>query len=169
MWIWTRNLRISWMVAMTLPWTIFLPLAVLSPLLVDPTTVFLQLFQQVTHRPLLVYGVAQPWARSTLNVNVVDHHSSIRIANSSKHSLFTSPMIPCSSPYNVSDLGPPPPFWSELSSLHSTQHQEHRCSCRTQHRIAGSPCCLTHSWRSERLSASTGTRSFPFRTWQGPW
>jgi hypothetical protein len=54
------------------------------------------------------HGVAQPWARSTLNVNVVVRHRSIPIANSSEHSLFTSPLIPCSSPYNVTDVASPP-------------------------------------------------------------
>jgi hypothetical protein len=56
----------------------------------------------------IAHGVAQPWARSTLNVNVVVRHRSIRIANYFEHSLFTSPLIPCSSPYNVTDLGLPP-------------------------------------------------------------
>jgi hypothetical protein len=67
----------------------------------------------------ITHGVAQPWTRSTLNVNVVVRHRSIRIANSSEHSFFTSPLIPCSLPYNVSDLELPP--ISEANSPPSIQ------------------------------------------------
>jgi hypothetical protein len=50
----------------------------------------------------IAHGVAQPWARSTLNAHVVVRHRNIRIANASEHSLLTSPPNPCSSPHSAS-------------------------------------------------------------------
>ena len=110
MWRWTRNLWMSWIVAMTLPWTTFPPgsLVALVGGLYNGLFATVSSYTPASARLRITHGVAQPWTRSTLNVNVVVRHRSIRIANSSEHSLFTLPLIPCSSPYNVTDLGLPP-------------------------------------------------------------
>jgi hypothetical protein len=77
----------------------------------------------------IAHWVAQPWARSTLNANVVVRHRNIWIANSSAHSLFPSPPISCSFPYNVSDLGLPPPL-SEANSPLSIQANTKKIDAR---------------------------------------